>query len=88
MVKTSQIRAFKKFGVGYFITEQMKFRNIKHDELADYIGITPQHLKLIMHERLALNIEVGCSLGKIFNTSAQYWINLDEGSHQWAREKK
>jgi len=87
MVETSQIRAFKKFGVGYFITEQLKIRNIKLEDIADYISVTPEHLNLIIMGKLPLDFEIARSLGKVFNTSAQYLINLDEGFYRWAKEK-
>jgi len=88
MVDTTQIRAAKKFGPGYFIREEMELREWTQEDLADVIGITPKHLNAILREKQPLTIEIARLLGEVFNTSAQYWINIDTAYRLWREQEK
>lgn len=88
MVDTTQIRAAKKFGPGYFIREEMELREWTQEDLADVIGITPKHLNAILREKQPLTIEIARLLGEVFNTSAQYWINIDIAYRLWKEQEK
>jgi len=88
MVDTTQIRAALKFGPGYFIREEMELRDWTQEDLADVMGITPKHLNAILRERQPLTIEIARLLGEVFNTSAQYWINIDSGYRLWKEQDK
>lgn len=88
MVDTTQIRAAKKFGPGYFIREEMELREWIQEDLADVMGITPKHLNTILREKQPLTIEIARLLGEVFNTSAQYWLNIDTGYRLWKEQEK
>jgi len=88
MVDTTQIRAAKKFGPGYFIREEMELREWTQEDLADVMGITPKHLNAILREKQPLTIEIARLLGGIFNTSPQYWLNIDSGYRLWKEQEK
>jgi len=88
MVETTQIRAAKKFGPGYFIREQMELRDWIQEDLAAVIGITPKHLNAILRDKQPLTIETAMLLGEVFNTSAQYWLNIDSGYRLWKEQEK
>ncbi len=88
MVDTTQIRAALKFGPGYFIREEMELRDWTQEDLADVMGITPKHLNAILREKQPLTIEIARLLGEVFNTSAQYWINIDTGYRLWKEQDK
>lgn len=88
MVETTQIRAAKKFGPGYFIREQMELRDWTQEDLAEVMGITPKHLNIILREKQPLTLEIARLLGEVFETSAQYWVNLDASYRLWKEQGK
>ncbi len=88
MVDTTQIRAAKKFGPGYFIREEMELREWTQEDLSDVMGITPKHLNAILREKQPLTIEIARLLGEVFDTSAQYWINIDTAYRLWKEQEK
>jgi HTH-type transcriptional regulator/antitoxin HigA len=88
MVQTSELRAAKKFGPGYFIREQMKLRDWTQADLAEVMGFTVKHLNKILQDKQSLTLDMARVLGEVFNTSAQYWINIDTGYRLWLSQEK
>ncbi len=88
MVQTSKLQAFKKFGPGYFIREQMELRNWTQADLAEVMGITVKHLNKILQDNQPLTLDMARILGEVFNTTAQYWINIDTGYRLWSSQGK
>ena len=88
MFDTTQIRAAKKFGPGYFIREQMELRDWTQEDLAEIMGITIKHLNMILREKQPLTIDIARLLGEVFDTSAQYWLNIDSGYRLWKNQEK
>ncbi len=88
METTVQIRAAKKFGPGYFIREQMELREWTQEDLAEVMGITLKHLNKILQENQPLTLEISRILGEVFNTSPQYWINIDTSYRLWLEHAK
>lgn len=85
---TAQIRPAKKFGPGYFIREQMDLREWTQEDLAEVTGMTLKHINRIIMDKQALTLDKARILGEVFNTSAQYWINLDTGYRLWLDHEK
>jgi len=88
MLQTTQLRAAKKFGPGYFIVEQLNLLNWTKKNLADLIGIEEKDLDSILENQKPIDNEIANSLGKVFNTSSQYWINLDTIYRSWLEKGK
>ncbi|MCK9401399.1 MAG: ImmA/IrrE family metallo-endopeptidase [Bacteroidales bacterium] len=88
METTAQIRAAKKFGPGYFIREQMELREWTQEDLAEVMGITLKHLNKILQENQPLTLETARILSEVFNSSAQYWLNIDTGYRLWLEHEK
>jgi HTH-type transcriptional regulator/antitoxin HigA len=88
MVDITELRAAKKFGPGYFIREEMELREWTQEDLADVMGITPKHLNAILREKQPLTLEIARLLGEVFNTSVQYWINIDTAYRLWKEQDK
>lgn len=88
MIKTTELRAVKKFGPGYFIREQMELRDWTQSDLAEVLGITVKHLNKILQDKQPLTLEMARVLGEVFNTSAQYWANIDTSYRLWAVNKR
>jgi len=88
MVQTTQLRAAKKFGPGYFIQEQMDIRHWIQEDLADVIGVSEKHLNKILRNNQPITLEFARLLGEVFDTSAQYWINIDTGYRLWLEQER
>lgn len=88
MVQTTQLRAAKKFGPGYFIQEQMDLRNWIQEDLADVMGVSEKHLNKILKNNQPITLEIARLLSEVFNTSAQYWINIDAGYRLWLEQER
>lgn len=85
---TTKLRPARKFGPGYFIREQMEYRNWTQDDLSEVMGITPKHLNKILQDKQALTIDMSKILAEIFETSPQYWLNLDANYRLWLETEK
>lgn len=83
MPNLSEIRPFKLFPPGRFISDRLEDRNWSQEELATVLGITPTHLSQVMKGDSPLTYDMAQRLGTTFNTSAQYWTNLYLGYMQW-----
>jgi HTH-type transcriptional regulator / antitoxin HigA len=88
MVSIKNLKASKKFGPGYFIREQMEIRGWVQEELAEVLGLSPKHLNSILLDKQPLTIENAKKLANAFNTSPQYWLNLDNDYRLWHEQKK
>lgn len=88
MVKTTQLKAAKKFGPGYFIREQMGMREWIQEDLAEVMGFTVKHLNKILQDKQPLTLDVARILGEVFNTSTEYWVNINTGYRLWLSQEK
>ena len=88
MAQTSTIHAARKFGPGYFIREQMELREWTQDDLAEVIGVSIKHTNKILQDEQQLTLSMAQFLGEVFNTSAQYWINIDTVLAPWKTGEK
>lgn len=77
MISTSKLKPAKKFGPGYFIKEQMKLREWNQEELAEITDFSQKHLSDLLNDKKPVSLEMAKVLAGVFDTSAQYWLNLD-----------
>ncbi len=87
MISTTQLRAAKKFGPGFFIQEQMDIREWTQEDLAEILGISLKHVNKILKDKQPITIEIARLLGEIFDTSAQYWLNIDNSYRLWLQQE-
>jgi HTH-type transcriptional regulator/antitoxin HigA len=83
MEQQTTLRAAKKFGPGYFIKEQMEYRQWTQEDLADVMGLTLKHINSILQNKQAITFETAKILAEIFETTPQYWLNLDAQYRLW-----
>ncbi|MBN1184219.1 MAG: ImmA/IrrE family metallo-endopeptidase [Bacteroidales bacterium] len=88
MMKTTDLRAARKFGPGYFIREQMELRQWTQEDMASVLGVTIKHVNKILTEKQPITLEMARIFAEVFNTSAQYWINHDTGYRLWLQQEK
>lgn len=87
MIQTANIRAAKKFGPSYFIREQLELREWTQEELAEITGFSQKHISDLLNSKKSVTLDVARILGEVFNTSAQYWLNLDNEYRIWLRQE-
>ena len=83
METTQKLRPAIKFGPGYFIREQMEYRSWTQDELAEVMGMTTKHINKILKDKQNITLDTAKVLAEVFDTSPQYWINLDSNYRLW-----
>lgn len=83
MVTKQKLRPAVKFGPGYFIREQMEYRSWTQDELAEVMGMTIKHVNAILKDKQAITLDTAKVLAEVFDTSPQYWLNLDANYRLW-----
>lgn len=88
MGETTKPRPARKFGPGYFIREQMEYRNWTQDDLSEVTGITLKHLNRILKDKQPVTLEMAKILAEVFETTPQYWMNLDANYRLWLAGEK
>lgn len=86
MIQTSQIRPAKKLGPGYFIREQLELREWNQEELAEVTAFSQKYIHELLNNEKSISLDTARILGEVFNTSAQYWLNLDNEYRIWLRQ--
>lgn len=85
---TTKLKPARKFGPGYFIKEQMEYRNWTQEDLSEVMGITMKHINKILQNKQSLTIDMAKVLAEVFETSPQYWLNLDANYRLWLETEK
>lgn len=88
MVKLNQLSSARKFGPGYFIKEQMEAREWTQADMAEILGITLKHVNKILNEKQPISLDMARVLGEVFDTSVQFWMNLDTSYRLWLDQEK
>ena len=70
------------FPPGDFLKEELEARNWSQVELAEIIGRQPYVVNELIMGKRPITPEIAKALGEAFNTSAQYWINLESIYHR------
>lgn len=78
-----QLRPARNFGPGYFIREQMEYRNWSPEILSDAMSVTLEHLNKLLKNEQAITTDTAKVLTKVFGISPQYWLNLDANYRLW-----
>ena len=86
MIQTSQTRPIKKFGPGYFIREQLELHEWSQEEFAEITAFSQNHINELLNNEKSISLDTARILGEVFNTSAQYWLNLDHEYRIWLRQ--
>jgi len=74
---TPKLIPAKNFAPGYFIREQMEYRNWTQEDLIKASNISKIQLDSVLENNQPLSVELANILGDIFETTSQYWLNLD-----------
>lgn len=72
------------FPPGDFIKEALEARGWTQLDLADIIGRTPRHVNELVNGKLGVTPRTAIELGAAFDTSPEFWLNLDN-QHQLSK---
>jgi plasmid maintenance system antidote protein VapI len=79
-MNTNNLIPARILGIGYFIREQMEYREWDIDTLSNNSGIDILELNLLLNNNKILTDETTKSFANVFGLSHRYWINLDSNS--------
>lgn len=68
----------QSFHPGTFIEEEMEARGWTHDELDAKLGFGSLSLELIISGISPVSLRTASDLSRVFGTSPDYWLNLQE----------
>lgn len=63
--------------------EYMPDYNLSVSELARRIGVSRQSINELVHERRSLSTEMAVRLARLFDDSAESWLNLQRNYDLW-----
>lgn len=67
----------KPDSVGTILREEfIEPLNLKQDMLAKAMGVTRTFVNELVNDRRGVTVDTAIMLGKIFNTSPQFWLNM------------
>lgn len=87
MKSIKELTTAQKFAPAYFIIEQMEMRGWNVEKMAKTLGVSLYELNSILTERQAITVYFAEKLAKVFNTSSQYWTNLDSDYRLWFEQR-
>ncbi|TAG31362.1 MAG: addiction module antidote protein, HigA family [Sphingobacteriia bacterium] len=88
MQQAVKLRPARKFGPGYFIKEQMEYRSWTQEDLSEVIGMTTKHVNKILQDKQPITLDTAKILAEVFETSPQYWLNLDANYRLWLNHQR
>jgi HTH-type transcriptional regulator / antitoxin HigA len=71
------------FHPGEFLKEELEARNWSQIELAEIIDRNPNVINEIIMGKRGISPDTAKALGSAFDTSAQYWMNLESAYQLW-----
>lgn len=77
----------KRFHPGVYLKDALESINMKANEFAARTGISERTLSGIINEDTAISFEVAYKLANFFDTSINYWTNLQNDYELYQREK-
>src|SRR5580704_13118475 len=75
------------FPPGEFIKDELDARGWTQDVLADITGISAPAISNIIKGKRAISVDVASGLAAAFNTTAQFWMNLETSYQLWAETR-
>ena len=75
--------------VGEILSEEfMKPLNITQQQLADAMGITRKSVSMLVNGKRSLSIHEAVLLSGLFETSVDFWLNLQAAHDRWEATKE
>lgn len=72
-----------KFGISYFIKEQLSVLNLTNESLLQKLAVSKKEYDESIESKEIITKEFASKLSNVFSTSTQYWINIDTNYKKW-----
>ncbi len=72
-----------KFGINYFIQDQMNTTNLTIDSLLEELDISKIEFDKVIQSKDPIPESFADKLSMLFLTSSEYWINIDKNYKKW-----
>lgn len=86
MKSTQELKAAKKFNLGYFVREQLEIQKMTEKTLARKLGMSVEKLKDELEGHELISDILALKLSRILGKSDNYWRNLKASYLQWKKE--
>lgn len=83
MKTEKKLRTKMKFGINYFIQEQLRITNLTIDSLLEELDISKNEFDKVIESKEPIPESFADKLSMLFSTSSEYWINLDKNHKKW-----
>ncbi len=77
----NELRPFYNVGPGDVIQDSLDALGWQQEDLADLTALAPQTINKLIKNKQSITVDTANLLAKVFNTSAELWLNLDT-AHQ------
>ncbi len=74
---TRTLRPALNLGPGYHISEMLEMKGWTQGDLSNVMDFSPKHINQIIANKQPISFEMANLLGDVFDTSTQFWVNLD-----------
>lgn len=72
-----EIKPFINIDPGYTIKKYLDARGWSQEDLAQLTEISAKQLSKIINDKVCITTDTARLLAKVFETSAEFWINFD-----------
>ncbi|MCG8570541.1 MAG: HigA family addiction module antitoxin [Spirochaetes bacterium] len=73
-----KLKPFYNIGPGQIIKREMEELNWNQEDLAEILGMSAKSISQIINNKQAITVDTAKLLGKAFNTSPEFWLNLEQ----------
>jgi HTH-type transcriptional regulator/antitoxin HigA len=82
----SKPKPFKIFGPGPVVKREMEAHGWTQEDLSDILNLSPKSVSQIINNKQSITIETAVLLGKAFDSSPEFWMNLENNYRLRLRE--
>jgi addiction module HigA family antidote len=79
---------FRPVHPGVIVKRNIDALELTIEAFADHIGTSRQNVHAIIRGDRAVTPEMAARLGRAFNTSSQFWLNMQTNHDVWEPERK
>lgn len=85
MKYTIELKAARKFNLGYFVKEQLEAQKITESDLAKRLDLSIEELVNRMDGNEMISDNFALRLSRVLGYSDHYWCNLKASFMDWSR---
>jgi len=75
---SNKLKPFLNIGPGHIINKNLAALNWTNKDLSDVIGMSEKSVSQMINNKQSITVDTAILLGKAFNTSPEFWLNLEQ----------